>query len=141
MSCGWARSHRCAKKEPRKTLKDFEQKHHRASASQATLRGLKNCLATMSNFSLFFFLRERDVFWSCSDSQSCQLGRSSQNESCIQLSDVIMGDEPRHFKTLPRLQERAPRRIPRTPTRSLALGLPRSAVPSFFPTHAIAVSP
>ena len=29
-----------------------------------------------------------------------------------------MSDEPRHFKTLPRLQERAPRRIPRTPTRS-----------------------
>ena len=55
MSCGWARSHRCAKKEPRKTLKDFEQKHHRVWASQTTLRGLENCLATMSNF---FFERE-----------------------------------------------------------------------------------
>ena len=32
--------------------KDFrkKKKHHCACASQATLRGLKNCLATMSNF-------------------------------------------------------------------------------------------
>ena len=93
MSCGWARSHRCAKKKPR--LKDFEPKHHRAWASQTTLRGLKNCLANMSNFSL---------------SQSSQLGRSNQNESWIQMSDVIMSDEPRHSETLPKQQERAPRR-------------------------------
>ena len=38
--------------------KEIIKKHHCACASQATLRGLKNCLATMSNFS-FFQERER----------------------------------------------------------------------------------
>ena len=49
--------HTDARRKSRERHKeDFRKKHHCAYASQATLRGLKNCLATMSNF---FFSRER----------------------------------------------------------------------------------